>query len=165
MFTWFGKSDRPVAMIRSGRVLTATAYRISGSELARAKTIGFSAIARSIAGVTQFPTDRPKKTSAPRKASARLRISVWTANRALWKIPVFYDDQHGTAIISGAALLNALELAGKKIDQVRVVFNGAGAAAVACAEHYIRLGVRRENVIMCDTKGVVFKGRTEGMNR
>jgi malate dehydrogenase (oxaloacetate-decarboxylating)(NADP+) len=85
--------------------------------------------------------------------------------RRTLNIPVFHDDQHGTAIISGAALLNALEIAGKKIDQVRVVFNGAGAAAVACAEHYIRLGVRRENVIVCDTKGVVFKGRTEGMNR
>ena len=59
----------------------------------------------------------------------------------------------------------ALDIAGKKIDHVRVVFNGAGAAAVACAEHYIQLGVRRENVMMCDTKGVVFKGRTEGMNR
>lgn len=85
--------------------------------------------------------------------------------RRTLNIPVFHDDQHGTAIISGAALLNALEIAGKKIDQVRVVFNGAGAAAVACAEHYIRLGVQRENVTMCDTKGVVFKGRTEGMNR
>lgn len=79
-------------------------------------------------------------------------------------IPVFHDDQHGTAIISGAALLNALEIAGKKVEQVRVVFNGAGAAAIACAEHYIKLGVRRENVTMCDTKGVVFKGRVEGMN-
>src|SRR5665213_4610491 len=85
--------------------------------------------------------------------------------RRTLKIPVFHDDQHGTAIISGAALLNALEIAGKQIDQVRVVFNGAGAAAIACAEHYIKLGVRRENVILCDTKGVVFKGRTEGMNR
>src|SRR5229473_2994367 len=80
-------------------------------------------------------------------------------------IPVFHDDQHGTAIISGAALLNALEIAGKQIHQVRVVFNGAGAAAVACAEHYIKLGVLSENITMCDTKGVVFKGRTEGMNR
>jgi malate dehydrogenase (oxaloacetate-decarboxylating)(NADP+) len=79
-------------------------------------------------------------------------------------IPVFHDDQHGTAIISGAALLNALEIAGKKIELVRVVFNGAGAAAVACAEHYIRLGVLRKNITICDTKGVVFKGRAEGMN-
>ena len=75
LFTWLGKSDRPVAMIRSGRVCTATAYGISGSGLARAKTIGFSAIARSISGVTQFATDKPKKTSAPCKASARVRIS------------------------------------------------------------------------------------------
>jgi malate dehydrogenase (oxaloacetate-decarboxylating)(NADP+) len=64
--------------------------------------------------------------------------------RRTMKIPVFHDDQHGTAIISGAALLNALELAGKRIDEVRVVFNGAGASAIACAEHYMRLGVRRE---------------------
>src|SRR5271165_832176 len=84
--------------------------------------------------------------------------------RRTMSIPVFHDDQHGTAIISGAALLNALELAGKKIDQVRVVFNGAGAAAIACAEHYIKLGVRRENVTMCDTKGVLSKERVEGMN-
>jgi len=80
------------------------------------------------------------------------------------KIPVFHDDQHGTAIISGAALLNALEIAGKAIDQVRVVFNGAGAAGIACAVHYLRLGVKRENVILCDTKGVIYKGRKEGMN-
>jgi malate dehydrogenase (oxaloacetate-decarboxylating)(NADP+) len=80
------------------------------------------------------------------------------------KIPVFHDDQHGTAIISGAALLNALELIGKDIAKVRVVFNGAGAAGIACAEHYIRLGVKRENIILCDTKGVVYRGRKEGMN-
>lgn len=85
--------------------------------------------------------------------------------RRTLKIPVFHDDQHGTAIISGAALLNALEIAGKRIDGVRVVFNGAGAAAVACAEHYIRLGVKRDNILMCDTKGIIFKGRAEGMNR
>jgi malate dehydrogenase (oxaloacetate-decarboxylating)(NADP+) len=80
------------------------------------------------------------------------------------KIPVFHDDQHGTAIISGAALVNALELAGKEIDKVKVVFNGAGASGIACAEHYVRLGVRRENIIMVDTKGVVYAGRTAGMN-
>jgi malate dehydrogenase (oxaloacetate-decarboxylating)(NADP+) len=80
------------------------------------------------------------------------------------KIPVFHDDQHGTAIISGAALLNALEIAGKSIDEVRVVFNGSGAAGIACAEHYVRLGVMRENIILADTKGVVYEGRTEGMN-
>ena len=80
------------------------------------------------------------------------------------KIPVFHDDQHGTAIISGAALLNALEVVGKAIDQVKVVFNGAGASGIACAEHYVRLGVKRENITLCDTKGVVYTGRTAGMN-
>jgi malate dehydrogenase (oxaloacetate-decarboxylating)(NADP+) len=84
--------------------------------------------------------------------------------RKTMKIPVFHDDQHGTAIITGAALLNALEVAGKHIANVRVVFNGAGAAGIATAEHYVRLGVRQENIIFCDTKGVVYKGRTEGMN-
>ncbi|HEX9636690.1 MAG TPA: NADP-dependent malic enzyme [Acidobacteriota bacterium] len=79
-------------------------------------------------------------------------------------IPVFHDDQHGTAIISGAALLNALELVGKRLDQVRVVFSGAGAAGIACARFYELLGVRRENMLLVDTKGVVFKGRAEGMN-
>lgn len=80
------------------------------------------------------------------------------------KIPVFHDDQHGTAIISGAALINALELVGKDIFKVRVVFNGAGAAGIACAEHYVRLGVKRENVILCDSNGVVYTGREKGMN-
>src|SRR5579871_2786694 len=84
--------------------------------------------------------------------------------RKTMKIPVFHDDQHGTAIISGAGLLNALELIGKKIEDIKVVFNGAGAAAISCAAHYINLGVRRENILMCDTKGVIYKGRTEGMN-
>lgn len=80
------------------------------------------------------------------------------------KIPVFHDDQHGTAIISGAALLNALELVGKSIGQVRMVVNGSGAAGIACAEHYVRLGVKRENITLVDTKGVVYQGRVEGMN-
>ena len=84
--------------------------------------------------------------------------------RETMSIPVFHDDQHGTAIISGAALLNALEIVGKDIAKVRVVFNGAGASGVACAEHYIRLGVKRENIILCDTKGVIYEGRQEGMN-
>jgi malate dehydrogenase (oxaloacetate-decarboxylating)(NADP+) len=79
-------------------------------------------------------------------------------------IPVFHDDQHGTAIISGAALVNALEIVRKKIDQIKVVFSGAGAAGIACAKLYEKLGVRRENMILVDTKGVVYKGRTEGMN-
>ena len=84
--------------------------------------------------------------------------------RKTMSIPAFHDDQHGTAIISGAALLNALELVGKKIDQVRVVFNGAGAAGLASALHYVRLGVRKENITMCDINGVIYEGRAEGMN-
>jgi malate dehydrogenase (oxaloacetate-decarboxylating)(NADP+) len=79
-------------------------------------------------------------------------------------IPVFHDDQHGTAIISGAALLNALEVVGKPIDRVKVVFCGAGASGIACAKFYLSLGVRKENLLMCDTKGVIYKGRTSGMN-
>jgi malate dehydrogenase (oxaloacetate-decarboxylating)(NADP+) len=74
-------------------------------------------------------------------------------------IPVFHDDQHGTAVISGAALLNALDITGKDIGRVRVVFSGAGAAAIATAEHYVSLGVRRENIFMADRKGVVRTDR------
>jgi malate dehydrogenase (oxaloacetate-decarboxylating)(NADP+) len=80
------------------------------------------------------------------------------------KIPVFHDDQHGTAIISAAGLLNACEITGKKLSEIKVVFNGAGASAISCASHYVNLGVRRENIVMCDTKGVIFEGRTEHMN-
>lgn len=76
-------------------------------------------------------------------------------------IPVMHDDQHGTAIISGAGLLNALEIQGKKIEDVRLVVNGAGAAAVSCTKLYIRLGVRPENIVMCDSKGVINKKRTD----
>ncbi len=79
-------------------------------------------------------------------------------------IPVFHDDQHGTAIISGAALLNALEIVGKKIEDVKVVYNGAGASGIACAKFHISLGVRPENVLMCDSAGVIYKGRPKGMN-
>jgi malate dehydrogenase (oxaloacetate-decarboxylating)(NADP+) len=79
--------------------------------------------------------------------------------RKTMKIPVFHDDQHGTAIISGAALLNALEIVGKKIEKVRVVFSGAGAAAISTAEHYVRLGVPRENILLTDRQGVVYEGR------
>ncbi|HEU4697712.1 MAG TPA: NADP-dependent malic enzyme [Gemmatimonadales bacterium] len=76
-------------------------------------------------------------------------------------IPVFHDDQHGTAIISGAALLNALEVVGKDIAEVRCVFMGAGAAALATAEHYVRLGVKREHITLCDKQGVVQSERTD----
>ena len=80
-------------------------------------------------------------------------------------IPVFHDDQHGTAIISAAALINAIEVAEKDISKVRIVVNGAGAAAIACTRLYISLGASPENVIMCDSKGVIYNGRTEGMNQ
>src|SRR5436189_3983235 len=79
--------------------------------------------------------------------------------RKTMKIPVFHDDQHGTAIISGAALLNAVEIVEKPIDQVRVVFSGAGAAAIATASHYVRLGVRPENILLTDRRGVIYEGR------
>ena len=79
--------------------------------------------------------------------------------RETLSIPVFHDDQHGTAIISGAALLNALEVVKKQLDKVKIVFAGAGAAAIATAEHYVRLGVRRENIVMADHKGVIYQGR------
>jgi malate dehydrogenase (oxaloacetate-decarboxylating)(NADP+) len=84
--------------------------------------------------------------------------------RKTMKIPVFHDDQHGTAIITAAALINALEIANKKIDQVKVVYNGAGAAAIACANLQIALGMKKENLIMCDTKGVIYQGRPNDMN-
>ena len=84
--------------------------------------------------------------------------------KQLMTIPVFHDDQHGTAIISGAALLNALEIAGKSVDRIKVVFCGAGAAAIACANLYLSLGVKLENVFLVDTKGIVHSERKEGMN-
>jgi malate dehydrogenase (oxaloacetate-decarboxylating)(NADP+) len=80
-------------------------------------------------------------------------------------IPVFHDDQHGTAIISGAALFNALEIVGKKIDEVKIVFTGAGASAIATADLYVLMGALRENIYMCDSKGLITTERTEGMNK
>ncbi len=79
-------------------------------------------------------------------------------------VPVFHDDQHGTAIIAGAALLNALEVSGKDPGDVDVVFSGAGASAVATAEHLVRLGVKRERILLCDSKGVIYKGRDGELN-
>ena len=80
-------------------------------------------------------------------------------------IPVFHDDQHGTAVICAAGLINALELSGKRIQDVKIVLNGAGAAGIACLELLKTMGARNENCIMCDTKGVIYQGRTEGMNQ
>jgi malate dehydrogenase (oxaloacetate-decarboxylating)(NADP+) len=85
--------------------------------------------------------------------------------RELMDIPVFHDDQHGTAIIATAALINALQITGRSLKDFRLVCNGAGAAAIACVELVKSLGVPGHNVILCDSKGVVYKGRTEGMNQ
>lgn len=80
-------------------------------------------------------------------------------------IPVFHDDQHGTAVICAAGLINALHISGKKIEDVKIVLNGAGAAGIACLELLKAMGARHDNCIMCDTKGVIYQGRTEGMNQ
>ena len=80
-------------------------------------------------------------------------------------IPVFHDDQHGTAVICAAGLINALRISGKKIEDVKIVLNGAGAAGIACVELIKSMGARHENCIACDTKGVIYQGRTEGMNQ
>src|SRR5574341_1024832 len=85
--------------------------------------------------------------------------------KAMLDIPVFHDDQHGTAIITGAALLNGCEIVGKKLDQINIVISGAGASAISCGELAIQLGVKRSNITLVDTKGVIYKGRTEGMNQ
>jgi malate dehydrogenase (oxaloacetate-decarboxylating)(NADP+) len=80
-------------------------------------------------------------------------------------VPVFHDDQHGTAIISGAALINALHITGRRVEDVRVVFSGAGAAGIGCARFYRDLGVPVENMTLCDSHGVIYDGRQTGMNR
>src|SRR5215468_3333556 len=85
--------------------------------------------------------------------------------RELLDIPVFHDDQHGTAIIAAAGLINALDLTGREIADTKLVCNGAGAAGIACLELLRAIGFAPSNVILCDTKGVVYKGRTEGMNQ
>ncbi len=85
--------------------------------------------------------------------------------REVMDIPVFHDDQHGTAIVAAAGLINACHLTGRELRDVKLVINGAGAAAIACAELVKAMGIRPQNVILCDTKGVVYRGRTEGMNQ
>jgi malate dehydrogenase (oxaloacetate-decarboxylating)(NADP+) len=91
-------------------------------------------------------------------------FAIEEALRASMPIPVFHDDQHGTAIVSGAAMLNAIELTGKTIDQIRVVYTGAGAAGLACAAFHETLGVKPENRVVCDSRGVIYAGRDSGMN-
>src|SRR5208282_1299758 len=79
-------------------------------------------------------------------------------------IPVFHDDQHGTAIISGAALRNAVKITGKKLEDMRVVVSGAGASAIACSNFYVKLGIKHKNILLVDTTGVIYAGREENMN-
>src|SRR6266481_4425753 len=85
--------------------------------------------------------------------------------RELMDIPIFHDDQHGTAIVSAAGLINALHLTGRNIKDIQMVVNGAGAASIACIELVKAMGMPHENAILCDTKGVIYQGRTEGMNQ
>lgn len=85
--------------------------------------------------------------------------------KAEMNIPVFHDDQHGTAIISTAALINACEIQKKSLKKIKVVFNGAGASALSCAKLFLEVGVKKDNIIFCDSKGVIFKGRTENMSK
>jgi malate dehydrogenase (oxaloacetate-decarboxylating)(NADP+) len=85
--------------------------------------------------------------------------------KSMLDIPVFHDDQHGTAIITAAGLLNALEIVGKKTDKIKIAVSGAGASAISCANMAVMLGVKRENILMVDSRGVIHKGRKEGMNR
>jgi len=84
--------------------------------------------------------------------------------KELMKIPVFHDDQHGTAIVCLAGLINALKISNKDIAAIKLVLNGAGAAGIACIRLMTTYGVKKENVIVCDTRGVIYKGRTDGMN-
>ncbi len=85
--------------------------------------------------------------------------------RAQLDIPVFHDDQHGTAIIAAAGLINALDLTGRELAKARMVVNGAGAAAIACMDLLVRMGLPKENIVLCDSKGVIYRGRGEGMNQ
>ena len=85
--------------------------------------------------------------------------------KELLDIPVFHDDQHGTAIIAAAGLINAVELTGRDLKTCKLVVNGAGAAGIACLELALAMGMPKQNIILCDTKGVIYQGRKEGMNQ
>jgi len=92
-------------------------------------------------------------------------FEIETTLKKTMNIPVFHDDQHGTAIVAAGALLNALDIVGKKIGEVKIVVNGAGASGIAITNLVVLLGAKKSNIIMCDTKGVIYEGRTEGMNK
>lgn len=85
--------------------------------------------------------------------------------KKIMNIPVFHDDQHGTAIVCLAGLINSLEITNKKIEDIKVVVNGAGSAGIACLKLIINYGAKKENCYLCDTKGVIFEGRTANMNK
>ena len=108
--------------------------------------------APTFGGINLEDIGAPECFEVERKLSERLNI------------PVFHDDQHGTAIISAAALLNALDIADKRIDEIKMVCSGAGAAGIACLNLMIKLGLKRENIIVCDSRGVIHQGREEGMD-
>ena len=108
---------------------------------------------------------RPSAASTSRTSRRRNASRSRSGCQARMNIPVFHDDQHGTAIIVGAAVLNALELAGKKIGEVKIVTSGAGAAALACLNLLVALGAQRENIWVTDIEGVAYKGRVEEMDR
>ncbi|MAW61552.1 MAG: NADP-dependent malic enzyme [Planctomycetes bacterium] len=110
------------------------------------------AIAPTVSGINLEDISAPRCFEIERRLQAELDI------------PVFHDDQHGTALISGAALLNACEIAGKKLDEIKLVINGAGASAMACARFAIGLGVQPRNLLMCDSTGVIYAGRTDRMS-
>ena len=169
-----GKSRRassPTAPPSSG---SATSARSPASRSWRAKGISSSSSPTSTSSISRSAPRIPTTSSAsassssPRSAGSTSRTSarptafyIEETLRKTLKIPVFHDDQHGTAIISGAALLNALEVVEKKIDDVRVVFSGAGAAAISTAEHYVRLGVRASTSSCAIAHGVIYEGRAE----
>ena len=90
-------------------------------------------------------------------------FKIEKALKEICDIPVFHDDQHGTAIICTAGMINAAEVAGKRISEMKVVFNGAGAAGISCARMFIAAGVSKDNLLMCDSRGVIYKGRDEKM--
>jgi malate dehydrogenase (oxaloacetate-decarboxylating) len=173
----FTAKGNTVAVISDGTAILGIGDR--GPESAMPVMEGKAVLFRMLAGVDSFPiclgTKDPDKIvetvklleptlgginlediSAPRCFDIEKRL------KAQMGVPVFHDDQHGTAIVTLAGLINALKVVSKKVSDVRIVFNGAGAAGMACARFYMGAGAK--DVIMCDTKGAIYQGRKEGMN-
>ena len=175
VFTYTGKGNL-VAVISNGTAVLGLGDL--GPSAAKPVMEGKAALFKKLAGINAFDieldeTDPEKliqiiKAMAPTFGGINLEdikapacFQIEEALRQALDIPVMHDDQHGTAIISGAALVNALTIVGKDISQVQVVVNGAGAGAIACAQLYLTLGVRKENLIMCDSRGVIRTDRTD----